>query len=159
MENRSSWSTRPSLARQQLREARRAHDASVRRALAPAWFILALSVLCGALTVAPRYKGSGNVVSIIAVGLAVAALIGMSARHQWRALRAWPQPKWDRTELALICAAVLMGAGVGPHLLAGHGHSALVSWGLGAAVTVVVAACLFLANASYRRRVSRVWHR
>lgn len=61
--------------------------------------------------------------------------------------------------MVLICVAVLVGAVVGPHLLAGHDNSALGSWGLGGAVTAIVAACLFLANASYRRRASRVWQR
>jgi Mn2+/Fe2+ NRAMP family transporter len=127
--------------------------------MAPAGFILALSVFCGAQTVAPAYKGPGNVVTIIAVVWSLAELLKMSARNQWRALRSWPKPKWGITELTLISVAVLVGGVVGPHLLASHDNSALGSWGLGAAVTVIVAASLFAANASYRRRVSRAWQR
>lgn len=151
--------TPPSAAREQLRDARRAHDSSVRRALAPAWLILTLSVFCGALTVAPAYKGPGNVLSIIAAVLVVAALIGMSARNQWRGLLSMPKPKWSVAEVTLISVAVLVGGAVGPHLLASRGNSALASWGLGAAVAVIVAACLFAANASYRHRASRAWQR
>lgn len=46
--------------------------------------------------------------SIIAVVLVIAALIGMSARHQWRALRSLPKPQWNVTEVALICVAVVV---------------------------------------------------
>lgn len=159
MENHSSGSIPSAAAREQLRAARGAHDASVRRALAPGWLILALSVLCGALTIAPAYKGPGNVVSIIAVVWVVSALIGMSARNQWRPLRSMPKAKWSVCEVALIAVAILVGGVVGPHLLVSYGNSALASWGLGAAVTVVVAACLTGAQASYRRRQSRVWQR
>ena len=42
----------------------------------------------------------------------------------------------------------LVGGVAGPHLLASHGNSALASWGLGAAVTVIVAACLFVVSAA-----------
>jgi hypothetical protein len=159
MENQSSGSVHPSAAREQLRDARQRHDASVRRALLPAGFILASSVVCGAQTVAPAYKGPGNVVSIIAVVWFLAELSRMAARNQWRPLRSWPKPKWGLTEAALIAVAALVGGVVGPHLLASHGNTALVSWGLGGAVTVIVAACLFAANASYRRRASRAWQR
>ena len=159
MENQSSGPVPPSAAREQLRDARQKHDASVRRAMLPAGFILASSVVCGAQTVAPAYKGPGNVVSIIAVVWFLAELLRMAARNQWRPLRSWPKPKWGLTEVALISVAVLVGGVVGPHLLASHGNTALVSWGLGGAVTVIVAACLFAAKASYRRRASRAWQR
>ena len=95
--------------------------------------------------------------SIIAVVVLLAALVKLSARNQWRSLRSLPKPKWDVPEVALICFAVLVGGVIGPHLLASHSNSALASWGLGAAVTVIVAACLFAAQACYRRRGSRVW--
>jgi Mn2+/Fe2+ NRAMP family transporter len=126
--------------------------------MAPAWLILVLSVFCGAQTIAPAYRGPGNVVSLIAVVLLLAALVRMSARNQWRALRSLPKPKWSVAERALIAVAVLVAGVVGPHLLAGHGDSALDSWGSGAAVTVIVAACMFAAQASYRRQ-SRAWQR
>jgi hypothetical protein len=110
-------------------------------------------------TVAPAYKGPGNVVTIIAVVWLLAALLNTSARNQWRSLRSLPKPQWGVAEVTLICVAVLVGGVVGPHLLAGRGSSALGSWGLGAAVAVIVAACAFAANASYRHRSSRVWQR
>lgn len=157
MENQSSGSVHPSAARDQLRDARHAHDATVRRATTPAWFILAVSIWCGAQAIAPAYKGPGNVVTIIAAVLVVAALIKMSARNQWRSLRSWPKPRWGVTEVALISLAVLVGGLIGPHQLASHDNSAVASWGLGAAVTVIVAACLFAARASYRRRTARAW--
>jgi hypothetical protein len=62
-------------------------------------------------------------------------------------------------EVTLIVVAVLVGGAVGPHLLASRSRSALASWGFGAAVTVIVAACLFAAKVSYRRRASRAWQR
>jgi peptidoglycan biosynthesis protein MviN/MurJ (putative lipid II flippase) len=157
MEKHSPGSIPPGAARQQLRAARQAHDASVRRATAPAGCILALSAFCGVQTVAPAYKGPGNVVTIIAVAWLLAALVNMSARNQWRSLPSSPKPKWCVPEVTLISVAVLVGGWIGPHLLAGHGTSALVSWGFGAAVTVIVAACMFAAQASYRRRASRTW--
>jgi hypothetical protein len=159
MENQSPGSVPLNVARDQLRDARQKHDASVRRAMFPAGFILASSVVCGAQTVAPAYKGPGNVVSIIAVVWFLAELSRMAARNQWRPLRSWPKPKWGLTEAALIAVAALVGGVVGPHLLASHGNTALVSWGLGGAVTVIVAACLFAAKASYRHRASRAWQR
>jgi hypothetical protein len=122
--------------------------------VAPAGLILALSVCCGTQTVPPAYEGPGNVVTIIAVVWCVAELLKMAARNQWRPLRTWPKPKWSVTEVALIAVAVLVGGVIGPHLLASHTNSARASWGLGAAVTVIVAACLFAAKASFRRRVS-----
>jgi len=125
--------------------------------MAPASFILALSVFCGAQTVAPAYKGPGNVVSIIAVVWFIAELLRLASRNRWRPLRSWPKPRWSLTEVALIAVAVLVGGVVGPHLLASQGSSALVSWGLGGAVTVIVAACLFAAQVSHRRRGSRAW--
>jgi len=149
----------PSAAREQLRAARQAQDAAVRRATAPAWAILALSVFCGVQTVAPAYRGPGNVATIITVVGLLAALVNMSASNHWRALWFMPKPKWDLTEVALICAAVLVGGVVGPHLLADHGNSALASWGLGAAVVVIVAACMFAAYGSYRHRSEQVWQR
>lgn len=157
METPSSAPIHPGTAREQLRDARQAHDASVRRALAPGWLIVALSVFCGVLSVPSAYKGPGNVASIIAVVLVVAALIGVSARNQWRALLSMPKPKWSVAEVTLICVAVLVGGVVGPHLLASPSNSALVSWSFAAAVTVIVAGCLFAANASYRHRISRAW--
>jgi Mn2+/Fe2+ NRAMP family transporter len=98
-------------------------------------------------------------VSIVAVVWLVAALLSMSARNQWGSVRSLPRPSWDVTEVTLICVAVLVGGLVGPHLLASRGDSALASWGLGAAVTVIVAACMFAANGSYQRRTSRAWRR
>ena len=159
MENQSSGSVPPSAAREQLRAARQAHDASVRRAMAPTGLILALSVFCGAQTVAPAYKGPGDVVTLIAVVWFLAELLKMSARNRWRPLRSLPKPKWGVTEVMLISVAVLVGGVIGPHLLASHSNSALASWGLGVAVTVIVAACLFAAKASYRHRASRAWQR
>jgi hypothetical protein len=81
----------------------------------------------------------------------------MSARNRWRPLRSRPKPRCGVVEAALICAAVLVGGVVGPHLLASRSNSALGSWGFGVAVTVIVAACLFAAKASYRRRADGVW--
>lgn len=159
MESQSSGSVAPSAAREQLLAARQAHDASVRRATLPAGFILASSVFCGAQTVAPAYKGPGNVVTIVAVVWFLAELLKMSARNQWRPLRSLPKPKSGVTEVALVSVAVLVGGVIGPHLLASHGNSALLSWGFGAAVTVIVGACLFAAKASYRRRASQPWQR
>jgi hypothetical protein len=157
MENQSSGPVARSAARERLQAARQAHDASVRRAIAPAGFILAGSVFCGAQTIAPAYKGPGNLVTIIAAVWFLAALIMMSARNQWSSLRSWPRPKFGLSEVTLISFAVLVGGVIGPHLLAGHGNSPPASWGLGAAVTVMVAGCLLAANASYRRRTSRTW--
>lgn len=159
MENQSSGPVPPGEAREQLLAARQVHDASVRRARAPAGIILALSVFCGAQTVPPAYRGPGNVVSIIAVVVLVAAFVKMSARNQWRPLHSLPKPKWGVTEVTLISAAALVGGVTGPHLLASHSNSALASWGLGVAVTAIVAACLFAAQTSYRRRASRAWER
>jgi asparagine N-glycosylation enzyme membrane subunit Stt3 len=157
MEKQSSRPVPLGAAREQLRAARQAHDASVRRAMVPAGFILALSVFCGAQTVAPTYKGPGNMVSIIAVVWFLAELMKVSARNQWRPLRSLPKPKWGVTEVTLISVAGLVGGVIGPHVLASHSTSALASWGLGAAVTVIVAACLFAAQASYRRRATQAW--
>lgn len=159
METQSSAPIPPGVARDQLRDARQAHDASVRRALAPAWLIVVLSVFCGVLTVPSVYRGPGDVATIIAVALVVAALIGMSARNQWRSLRSMPKPRWSVTEVMLCVVAVLVGGVVGPHLLSSPSNSALVSWGLGAAVAVIVAGCLFAASGFYRYRVSRTWRR
>src|ERR1700759_5204922 len=142
MENQSSGSIPPGAAGEQLQAARQAHDASVRRAMAPSRVILALSIFCGAQTIAPAYRGPGNVVSIIAVVVFLAALVTLSARNRWRPLRSSPRPTWGVAEIALIAVAVLVGGVIGPHLLASHSNSALASWGLGAAVTVIVAACL-----------------
>ena len=159
MENQTSGSVTPNAAREQLRAARQKHDATVRRATFPPGFILALSVFCGAQTVAPRSKGTGNLVTIIAVVWVLAELLKMSARNHWRPLRSWPKPKWGVTEVTLISVAVVVGGVIGPHLLVSRSSSAVATWGLGAAVTVIVAACLFAAKASYRRRGSRVWQR
>lgn len=159
MKKQSSGPITPGAARERLRDARQAHDASVRRAMAPVWVILALSVFCGAQTITPASRGPGNVVSIIAVVWFVAALVGLSAQNQWRSLRSMPKPKWGVAEVTLIVVAVLVGGVIGPHLLASHSNSGLASWGLGAAVTLIVAACLFAATASYRHRASRAWRR
>lgn len=121
--------------------------------------ILALSVFCGAQTVAPAHKGPGDVVSIVAVVWLVAELLRMSAANRWRPLRSLPKPRWGVAEVALIAVAVLVGGVIGPHLLAGDGNSALASWEFGAAVTVIVAVCLLAAKASYRRRASRMWQK
>jgi Mn2+/Fe2+ NRAMP family transporter len=157
MENHSARSVSPGTARERLLAARQAHDASVRRATNPAGLILAVSVLCGALTFAPAHVGTRHVLTVIAVVWLTAELVKLSARNQWRGLRSLPRPKWDLMEATLICIAVLVGGLVGPHLLASRGDSTLTSWGLGAAVAVTVAGCLFGANASYRRRSSRAW--
>lgn len=125
----------------------------------PAGFILALSVFCGAQTIAPQYKGPGDVVSGVAVLWFLVELARMFARNEWRALRSMPKPRWGIAEVTLIAVAVLAGGVVGPHVLASRGDSALASWGFGAAVTFVVAACLFAAKASYRRRGSAAWRR
>lgn len=146
-------------AQEQLRAARQVHYVSVRRATVPSWCILALSVFCGVQAVAPAYKGPGNVVMIIAVVWLLAALLKISARNQWRPLRSLPKPRWGVAEVTLICVAVFVGGVIGPHVLAGYGNSALASWALGAAVAVVVAACMFAAYASYRRRSARAWKR
>lgn len=159
MENQSSAPVPLGAAREQLRAAREAHDASLHRAMAPAGFILALSVFCGAQTIAPAYKGPGGVVSLVAVVWFVAELVRMSARNQWRPLRSLPKPKWGAPEVALISVAVLVGGVIGPHVLASHDNSALASLCLGAAVTVIVAACLTAAKASFRCRASRAWQR
>jgi hypothetical protein len=159
MEKQSSGPIPPSVARDQLRAARQAHNASVHRATPTAGFILALSVFCGAQTIAPAYKGPGDVVSIVTVVWFLAELLRMSARNQWRPLRSLPKPKWGVTEVTLIAVAVLVGGVVGPHLLASASNSALGSWGLGVAVTVIVAACLSAAKACYWRHASRVWQR
>lgn len=157
MANQQSTPVPPSAARERLRSARQAHDASVRRATLPPGFILASSVLCGAVSIAPAYKGPGDVVSIIAVVWFLAELLKMSARNRWRPLRSLPKPRWGIVEVALNAVAVLVGGVVGPHLLASSSNSALASWGLGGAVTVMVGGCLFAAKASYRRREDGVW--
>ena len=118
-----------------------------------------MSVFCGAQTIAPAYRGPGDVVCLVAVVWFVAELVRMSARNQWRPLRSVPKPKWGATEVALISVAVLVGGVIGPHVIASHDNSDLSSWGLGAGVTVVVAACLSAAQASFRRRASRAWQR
>jgi Mn2+/Fe2+ NRAMP family transporter len=159
MERQSSEAIPPRQAREQLRAARQAHDGAVRRATPPAGLILAMSILCGALTIAPSHSGPGQIVTIVALAWFVVELVRLSARNQWQALRSSPRPKWNLSEIALIAAAVLVGGLVGPHLLASSSNSTFISWGLGAAVAVAVAACLFSANASYRHRSSRAWQR
>ena len=144
-------------AKEQLRAAREVHDASLRRAIPPPGFIVAVSVFCGAQTVAPAYRGPGNVVTIVAVVWFLAELVRMSARHQWRPLRSLPKPNRGAAEVTLISVAVLVGAVLGPHVVASDRNAPLVSWGLGGAVAVIVAACLLAANASYRRRAAREW--
>ena len=129
MEKHSSGPIPPGAAQEQLRAARRAHDASVRRATIPAGLILAVSFFSGALTLGPAHNGPGHVVTIIAVVWFVAELLRMSAHNQWRALRSLPQPKWNFTEATLMCVAVCSLL-VGSHLLASRSNSVLVSWGL-----------------------------
>jgi uncharacterized membrane protein len=157
MERQSSGAIPPGKAREQLRAAREAHDGSVRRATPPAGLILAMSLFCGALTSAPSHRGPGHIVTIIALAWFVAEMLRLSARNQWRALRSSPKPKWNVIEFALIAVAVVVGGLVGPHLLASRGNSTFMSWGLGAAVAMAVAACLFTANASYLHRTSQAW--
>jgi hypothetical protein len=152
MEKHLPGSIPPGIARQQLEAARRAREASVRRAASPAGLILSSSAFCGALTLAPARQGLGSVVTIIAVLWFVAELLLMSARNQWRALCSMPRPRWNLLEVTLMCAAVLLGGLLGPHLLASRANSTFVSWGLAGGVTVAVALLLFTANASYRRR-------
>lgn len=131
----------------------------MRRSMPGTGFLLALSVFCGAQTIAPAYKGPGDVASLLAVVWFLAELVRMSARNQWRPLRSLPKPRWGAAEVALISVALLVGGVIGPHVLAGRENSALASWGLGAAVTGIVAACLWGAKASFRRRGSRSWQR
>jgi len=154
MEKRVPGSVSPGMARKQLEAARRAREASVRRAANPARLILSLSFFCGALTLAPARQGMGSVVTIIAVLWFIAELLLMSARNQWRALRSMPRPKWSLLEVTLMCTAVLLGGLVGPHLLASRANSTFLSWGLAGGVALAVAVLLFTANASYRRRSS-----
>jgi hypothetical protein len=159
MENQSSGSIRPGEARKQLRAARRAHDVSVRRVALPAGFILGSSLYCGAQTVAPAYNGAGHVVlAIAAMLLFLAVLLTMSARSRWQQ---WPRPRVGVPEATLTVIAVLVAIGgvKGSEQLATHSNSALANWGLGGAVTAIVASCLFAWNASYKRRVSRAWQR
>lgn len=125
--------------------------------MTPARLILAVSVFCGAETVPPADKGPGGVVMIIAAVWFLVELLRISARNQWRPLRRWPKPKLGITEVTLISVAVLVGGVLGPHLLVGRSDSALAGWGLGAVVTVIVAACLFAAKGAYRHRTSRAW--
>lgn len=157
MERHSSAADPRGSAREQLRAARQAHDRSVRRATLPAALIVAVSIFCGALTISPSHRGPGHIVTIVALVLFVVELLRLSARNQWRALRSAPRPRWNVTEVTLIAVAAVIGGLVGPHLLASRGNSASMSWGLGAAVAVAVAACLFTANASYRHRSARPW--
>lgn len=149
-----SGSVSPGAAREQLGAARRARAASVRRAANPAGLILSSSFFCGALTLAPAHQELGSAVTIIAVLWFVAELLLMSARNQWRPLRSLPRPRWNPIEAALICAALLLGGLVGPHVLASRANSTFTSWGLAGAVAVAVAVLLFAANASYRHRSS-----
>jgi Mn2+/Fe2+ NRAMP family transporter len=144
----------PGAAREELRAARRAREGSVRRAANPAGLILSLSFFCGALTLAPAHQKVGGAVMIIAVVWFVAELLMLSARNQWRALRSMPRPRWNLTEMMLICAALVLGGLIGPHLLAGRANSSLASWGLAGGVAVTVSGLLLAANTSYRRRSS-----
>jgi hypothetical protein len=115
---------------------------------------LPVSFLCGALRLAPSHQVLSSAVTIIAVLSLVVELLVMSARNDWQPLRSAPRPRWNVTEAMLICAALLLGGLVGPHLLAGRGNSAPASWGLAGGVAAAVALLLFTANASYRRRSS-----
>ncbi|MGH2856365.1 MAG: hypothetical protein ACRDMJ_02645 [Solirubrobacteraceae bacterium] len=155
MARHASGSVSPAAAQEQLRAAHQAREMSVRSAASPTGLILAMSFLCGALTLAPAHRGSGAIVSIIAVVWFVAELGWMSARNHWRPLRSLPRPRWSFTEAMLISVAVLVGGLVGPHLLAGPSNAPLASWGLAGAVAVTVATLLFAAKASFRRRALR----
>lgn len=157
MERQSTGAIPPSTAREQLSVAREAYDGSVRRATVPYGLILAVSLFCGALTIPPSQRGPGHIVTIVALAWFVVELLRLSARNQWHALRSSPRPKWNVAEFALIVVAVVVGGLIGPHLLASRSNSTAVSWGLGWAVGVAVAACLFTANTSYRHRSSRAW--
>lgn len=160
MESQRSAPVPPESAREQLRAARSAADTSARRAVAPTGIILSASALCGAMTIAPPYKGPGHVASLVTVVWFLAELVRLSARNGWRPMRSWPKARWGAAEVALICVAVLVGGVIGPHVLAGRGGSALASWGLGTGVAVVMAACLFGATASYRYRARhQAWPR
>ncbi len=154
MEKHGPGSLPPAIARKHLDAARRARARSVRRAANPVGLILSVSFFCGALTLAPAHQQLGSVVTILAVLWFVAELLLMAARNQWRALRSMPRPKWSLLEVTLMCAAVLLGGLVGPHLLASHTNSTFVSWGLAGGVAVAVAVLLFSADASYRHRSS-----
>jgi hypothetical protein len=157
MEKHASGSASLTAAREQLGAARELHDASVRRAMTPAGLILAVSFLCGALTLTPAVGGSARLVSIIAVVWFLAELVRLSARNHWQALRLRPRPRWNLIEAVLMGVAVLVGGVVGPHLLASRSNAPLVSWGLAGAVTVTVATLLLAANASFKHRASRAW--
>jgi small-conductance mechanosensitive channel len=157
MERQLTSAIAPGTARDQLNAARQAHDRSLRRATPTAGLILATSSFCGALTVSSSHGGPAHVVTIVALVWFVIELLRLSARNQWRALRSMPKPNWSAAELALIVVAVTIGGFVGPHLLASHSNSTVVSWGLAVTVAIAVAACLFIANASYRHRSSRAW--
>lgn len=147
----------PHVASEQIRAADEAYRASVGRATPPAGLILAVSFFCGVLTTSPADRGPGHAATIVAVVWLVVELLRLSATNRWRALRSLPRAGWNALEAALIAAAIIVGSVVGPHLLASRSGSPPVSWGLGAAVTVTVAGCLFAARASYRRRSARVW--
>ncbi|MHB1567873.1 MAG: hypothetical protein ACYCXW_09090 [Solirubrobacteraceae bacterium] len=121
--------------------------------------IVALSVLCGVQAIATTYKGPGDVVSLLAVVWFLAELVRMSARNGWRPFRSLPKPRWGFIEVTLIAVAVLVGGVVGPHVLASRSNSALASWGVGVAVTVIVGACLFAAKVSLRRHAHGVGSR
>lgn len=152
MENHLPRPVSANAARQQLEASRRVREASVRRATTPAGVILSVSFLCGALTLAPAHQHLGSGVTMIAVVCLVLELLILSARNQWVALRSMPRPRWSRFEVTLICVALLLGGVVGPHTLASRANSVALSWGLAAGVALAVAALLFCANASYRRR-------
>lgn len=153
MEKHAPRFVSPGMARERLEDARRAREVSIRRAANRAGrLILSLSFFCGALTLAPAHQRRESVVTIVAVVWFVTELLLMSARNQWQALRSMPRPKWSILEVTLMCAAVLLGGFVGPHLLASRANSTFVSWGLAGGVAVAVAVLLFSATASYRRR-------
>lgn len=92
MESQSSDPVVPAATRAQLRDARRAHDAAMRRATGPAWIILVISAFCGMQTVAPTYRGPGSVVTLVTVVLLMVALLRLAARNGWVAMRASPKP-------------------------------------------------------------------
>lgn len=157
MERHTSETVSPRVASEQLRAAGEVHNASVRRATPPAGLILAVSCFCGVLTTSPAHRGPGHAATIVALAWLVLELLRLSAMNRWQALRSLPRARWNAVEVALIAAAALVGGFVGPHLLASRSDSPLASWGLGTAVAVTVAGCLFAASASYRRRTARAW--
>jgi hypothetical protein len=93
----------------------------------------------------PTPASRGHVAGVGSAVWLLAALVHMSIRHRWCALRSRSTPRWAAPEVTLICVAVLLGGFIGSHLVAGLGRTAVASGGLGAAVAVIVAVCMFAA--------------